>query len=217
MRRMSDGVEKVRGKAITIVFEGHKCIHSRSCVLSRPDVFVPNVAGEWIHPDAASPEEVVALAENCPSGAIRYEFEDGRAGEAPARVNVARVREDGPVAIVGELKISGVDARRATLCRCGDSKNKPYCDGSHTAAGFKASGERAPKDVTPLAVRNGLVNIRRIRNGPLEISGNLEICSGTGHTISRGNKAWLCRCGKSKDKPYCDGSHNGAGFAAEGD
>lgn len=214
---MSDGIEKVRGKAITIVFEGKKCIHSRNCVLARPDVFVPNVEGEWIHPDAATPEEVVALADACPSGAIRYEHEDGRPGEPPARVNVARVREDGPVAIVGELTISGVAARRATLCRCGESKNKPYCDGSHTGAGFKASGERAPKKLEVLAQRNGPVTITRSKNGPLRVSGNLEICTGTGHTISRGTEAWLCRCGKSNDKPYCDGSHNKSGFAADGD
>ncbi len=47
---MSD-VEEVRGKKVLLKFEGGKCIHSRQCVLSRPDVFVPNVDGEWIHPD----------------------------------------------------------------------------------------------------------------------------------------------------------------------
>lgn len=120
-RRMSDGIERIRGKGITVVFEGRKCIHSRNCVLARPDVFVPNVQGEWIHPEVATPEEIVALAENCPSGAIRYEYDDGRT-EPPAKVNVARVREDGPVAITGELVIAGVEARRATLCRCGASK-----------------------------------------------------------------------------------------------
>lgn len=214
---MSEGIERIRGKAITIVFEGKKCIHSRNCVLSRPDVFVPNVDGEWIFPDAATPEEIVALAEACPSGAIGYEFEDGRPAEKPARVNVARMREDGPIAIVGELTIAGVPTSRATLCRCGESKNKPYCDGSHTAAGFKASGERAPKKLEVLAERNGPLTVTRSKNGPLRVSGNLEICTGTGHTVARGTDAWLCRCGKSNDKPYCDGSHNKSGFIADGD
>jgi CDGSH-type Zn-finger protein/uncharacterized Fe-S cluster protein YjdI len=213
---MSDGIERVRGKGITVVFEGRKCIHSRNCVLARPDVFVPNVQGEWIHPEVATPEEIVALAENCPSGAIRYEYDDGRA-EPPAKVNVARVREDGPVAITGELVIAGVEARRATLCRCGASKHKPYCDGSHTAAEFKASGERAPKKVDPLPVRDGRLEITRVKDGPLKVVGNLEVCTGTGHPVARGTQTWLCRCGQSKDKPFCDGSHTKAGFVADGD
>ncbi len=41
-------MEIVKGKKSNIVFDGKKCIHSRNCVLSRPDVFVPNVEGDWI-------------------------------------------------------------------------------------------------------------------------------------------------------------------------
>ena len=61
--------EVVRGKRVKLIFEGERCIHARHCVLSRPDVFVPNVQGEWIHPDEATPEELAALAQSCPSGA----------------------------------------------------------------------------------------------------------------------------------------------------
>ena len=58
--------ETVAGKQVTLHFDGAKCIHSRQCVLGRPDVFVPNVQGEWIHPDNATPEEIAALALACP-------------------------------------------------------------------------------------------------------------------------------------------------------
>ena len=44
--------ETVKGRGITIHFDGERCIHSRNCVLTHPDVFVPNVEGEWIHPEA---------------------------------------------------------------------------------------------------------------------------------------------------------------------
>ena len=56
----------VESDKIDVGFSGKRCIHSRNCVLGDPHVFVPNAPGEWIHPEAASVEKVVALAENCP-------------------------------------------------------------------------------------------------------------------------------------------------------
>src|SRR5258708_6694091 len=148
---MTDGVEEVRGKRVLIRFEAKKCVHSRACVLTRPDVFVPNVSGEWIHPDAASVETIAALAHACPSGAIGYERLDGGEPEAPPIVNVVRVRENGPLAAHAALVVDGAPAGfRATLCRCGASKNKPYCDASHVAAGFTATGEPASQSSEPL-------------------------------------------------------------------
>lgn len=212
---MSD-IEKVQGKRVLLKFEGQRCIHSRQCVLGRPDVFVPNVEGEWIHPDAATPEEIAALAASCPSGAITYERTDGGPEEQPPMVNVARVRENGPIAIHADMEIEGEGPRlRATLCRCGASKKKPFCDASHVAAGFQATGEPATIESQPLAVRGGKLRIKPGKNGPLAVEGNLEICSGTGRTVDRKTKTWLCRCGQSAKKPYCDGTHAKVGFTTE--
>jgi CDGSH-type Zn-finger protein/uncharacterized Fe-S cluster protein YjdI len=212
---MTSSVDEIRGKKVLLQFEGRLCIHSRNCVLSRPDVFVPNVQGEWIHPDNATPEELAALASTCPSGAIRYERLDGGPQEAAPRVNVARVRENGPIAVHAELEIEGHGpALRATLCRCGASKNKPFCDGSHVAIGFQATGEPAIAESAPLAERAGPLTVRPKPNGPLLVTGNLEVCSGTGHTINRTTKTALCRCGASSNKPYCDGTHAKIGFQA---
>ena len=208
-------IESVDGKKVRIVFEGAKCIHSRGCVLSRPDVFVPNVEGEWIHPDAATPAEVAELAHQCPSGAIRYERLDGGPNEAAPLVNTVGLRENGPLAFHGALQIAGQAlSNRATLCRCGASKNKPYCDGSHTAAGFTASGEVAPKESTALARRDGPVTITPATNGPLMVEGAIEVVTGTGKTVNRMVKAAFCRCGHSSKKPFCDGTHNKIGFVA---
>lgn len=210
---MAGDIEEVRGKHVLIQFEAKRCIHARNCVLSRPDVFVPNVQGEWIHPDASTPEGVALLAHTCPSGAIRYERLDGGPNEEAPLVNLARVRENGPLALHGELVIDGAPAGfRATLCRCGASKNKPYCDGSHAAAGFTATGEPATADSQPLATRNGPVSITPAPDGPLLVEGNLELTSGTGRTIHRVVKTALCRCGQSANKPYCDGTHRKVGF-----
>ena len=210
------GIETVRGKEMVIEFHGERCIHARHCVLDRPDVFVPNVAGEWIHPDRATPAQLLELAHNCPSGAIRCTRADGSAVEAAPRVNTVRVRENGPLAFRAPLMIDGLDpGHRATLCRCGASARKPYCDGSHTAAGFNASGEPAPTESTPLAQRDGALKIEPIRDGPLHVSGNLEVISGTGKTLNRVAECWLCRCGQSAKKPYCDGTHKRIGFRSE--
>ena len=209
---MSKKIEEVVGEKVTLRFEAAKCIHSRGCVLSRPDVFVPNVAGEWIHPDAATPDEITELAHNCPSGAITFLRTDGGPQEQPPIVNLVRIRENGPLAFHGELMIAGEPAFRATLCRCGQSKNKPYCDGSHATADFRATGEPADKDTPPLAKRDGVLKITPTEDGPLLLAGNFELVTGTGHTICRALKAALCRCGGSRNKPYCDGSHLSNGF-----
>jgi CDGSH-type Zn-finger protein/uncharacterized Fe-S cluster protein YjdI len=209
-------MEEIRGKSLILRFEGSKCIHSRHCVLGRPDVFVPNVQGEWIHPDAATPEEVAELAHLCPSGAITYERTDGGPQEQPPKVNLARVRENGPIAIHAPIEIDGQPAMmRATLCRCGASKNKPFCDASHVAAGFQATGEPKTVDSSPLAARDGKLEVKPAPNGPLIVTGNLEVVSGTGRTINRVTRCALCRCGASGNKPYCDGSHNRVGFKSE--
>ncbi len=209
-------VDEIRGKRVLIRFDGDKCIHSRNCVLSRPDVFVPNVSGEWIHPDAATPEEVAGLALNCPSGAIAYERLDGGEGEQPPLVNTVHVRENGPYAVRAEMSIEGHGAQlRATLCRCGDSKNKPFCDGTHTKAGLEATGEPKSQESAPLEVRNGPLSVKPAKDRPLLVEGNLEICAGTGRTVKRVTKAALCRCGHSANKPFCDGTHSKIGFQAD--
>jgi len=213
---MASAIEEVRGKRVIIRFEARKCIHSRHCVLDRPDVFVPNVSGEWIHPDAATPDEVAEIAHACPSGAITYERLDGGPNEQPPLVNVARVRENGPLALHAPMSLGGAAiGMRATLCRCGASKRKPYCDGSHSVAGFTASGEPATQESAPLLSRNGPVEVIPIANGPLKLEGALEIVSGTGRTIQRVTQAFFCRCGASANKPFCDGTHRKIGFRAE--
>ena len=212
------GSERHEGDGVAILFDGARCIHSRNCVLSRPDVFVPHVEGEWIHPERATVAEVVALAEGCPSGAIRYVRLDGGPEETAPRVNVVRVRENGPYAFSADMRwqSGGTEERerRATLCRCGQSANKPYCDGSHVGAAFVASGEPAAKESPAPRRRDGPLTVAATPNGPLRVTGNLEICSGTGRTLARVDEAFLCRCGHSQNKPYCDGSHARVGFRA---
>jgi CDGSH-type Zn-finger protein len=101
---------------------------------------------------------------------------------------------------------------RATLCRCGASKNKPYCDGSHHDVKFAATGEPPTGAIAMLPVRDGELAIDPEVDGPLRVRGNLEITSGTGRCVARVTQAKLCRCGGSNTKPFCDGSHARVGF-----
>ena len=72
-----DGVERVQGEKLELMFETKRCIHARFCVTGAPKVFLANVQGPWIHPDAMPVERVVEIAHACPSGAIRYRRVDG--------------------------------------------------------------------------------------------------------------------------------------------
>lgn len=208
-----NGVETVKGERLELSFEAKRCIHARFCVTGAPNVFLANVQGPWIHPDAMEVERVVEIAHACPSGAIRYHRTDGVHDEPAPPVNLASIREAGPYAFRGQLQIDGEAVGfRATLCRCGASKNKPFCDGSHHEAGFSATGEPPSGKTDMLPVRDGVLSIDPEINGPLAVRGNLEITSGTGRVVARVVNARLCRCGGSSTKPFCDGTHAKIGF-----
>ena len=216
--RKEAGVEIVDGEKITILYQGKKCIHSRFCVTGAPKVFLANVEGPWIHPDDMDVEELAAIARECPSGAIQYERRDGAPNEQEPLVNLARVTQDGPYWFRGDLRKDGESiGYRATLCRCGKSKNKPFCDSSHHDVHFDATGEPATEAERSamLDVRNGPIEINPTKDGPLAVRGNLEIISGTGRMVARVKNCRLCRCGHSNTKPFCDNTHVKIGFKTE--
>ena len=203
--------KEYEGKDIIVSFDMKRCIHARNCFLKLPDVFDP-AQRPWVQPDKAPAEEITAMIRSCPSGALAFRYKDGRTEAAP-KINRVAILENGPLAITGDLTLEGDNTEpRLTLCRCGLSKNKPYCDYSHVEGGFAATGE--PKASTPPEVeeQGGALTITRVADGPLKIDGNLEITGGTGGKIAKHNRAFLCRCGASKNKPYCDGSHKDIRF-----
>ncbi len=215
----ADGVEIVQGRDVELRFEAKRCIHARLCVTGAPQVFLANTPGAWLYPDAMPVERLVDIAHACPSGAIQVRRKDGQPDEAPPPVNLLQVREAGPYGLRGDLRLRGEPlGTRATLCRCGASKNKPFCDGSHHDIPFTATGEPAtgllglPTDMP--AVRDGRIDIEPEPNGPLQLRGPVEVVSGTGRMVCRVAQARLCRCGGSATKPFCDGTHASNGFVA---
>jgi hypothetical protein len=99
-------------------------------------------AEPWIDPDGAAVAEVIATIEKCPSGALSYAI-DGIEAKPPQREPMVTVMNDGPYAVTGDVELAAVEfgdrasREHYTLCRCGGSKNKPFCDGTHWSIGFK--------------------------------------------------------------------------------
>lgn len=200
---------------IDIHFDGSRCIHARNCVLRLPSVYDPNADGPWIKPEGASPEQIAAMARTCPSGAITYTRKDGAPDEELPPVNTIRMAENGPLEVRADLHLKGeFIGPRAVICRCGMSKNKPFCDGTHVRGKFSATGERPMQSAGDGSKATGPVTLDPQEDGPLHLTGEVEIIAGSGAPIKRTNDAWLCRCGQSKNKPFCDGSHKDAKFRA---
>lgn len=95
----------------------------------------------WIDPDGADAGKVEQAVKGCPSGALSYS-RAGEAGGDTEREPMVTVTKDGPYAVTGGIELIGAEfgegasRERYTLCRCGASRNKPFCDGSHWRVGF---------------------------------------------------------------------------------
>lgn len=125
---------------IRVVWDATLCIHTGICLQRLPRVFDVN-ARPWINLTGADAEQIAATVRACPTSALRY---DGPAvaPEVPDETTTVDVRPNGPLILRGRLNLTapGGSPRaeyRAALCRCGASQNKPYCDNSHRAIGFR--------------------------------------------------------------------------------
>jgi CDGSH-type Zn-finger protein/uncharacterized Fe-S cluster protein YjdI len=203
------------GKEIDVQWDGRLCIHIGECGNAQGDLFVGG-RDPWCIPDTSAKPEVREIVERCPSGALTYRDKDGAPEAAPGE-NTVTVAYNGPLYARGELVIEGAPDDmpgvqfRVALCRCGRSANKPFCDNSHIEAGFQdygSVGERGPG----LIAKGGPLTVKPIADGPLVVNGNLSIRAASGRLAWEGNQTALCRCGGSKNKPFCDGTHRTIGF-----
>jgi len=207
------------GAQADVHWDGRLCIHIGECGRARNELFVGG-RQPWCQPDQVSPDEVADVVKRCPTGALSYERKDGGEAEAADAENVVSVTYNGPLYVRGDLEVDGATEDmsgvrfRAALCRCGQSKSKPFCDNSHEDAGFKdygAVGDSGEGFDAP----GGTLKVGRAANGPLLLSGNFTIVAASGRKAWKGKKAALCRCGQSQNKPFCDGSHKAAAFQAD--
>jgi CDGSH-type Zn-finger protein len=138
--RTPDGVFDYPGDAITVHYNRLLCAASERCWRNLPEAFRYGHK-PWIVPDGADTHRVVEAVRRCPSGALRYTFRD-HLGPRHTHKPSIHIIENGPYEVRGvHLKTDewneGASQTRYTLCRCGESKNKPFCDGSHWKAEFK--------------------------------------------------------------------------------
>ena len=210
-----------RGQDIDVTFEPKRCIHAAECGRRLQAVF--DVAQRpWVQPDNATADQVQETIDHCPSGALKYVRHNGGPQEQRPAQNVIIVTKSGEYQLHGDVALVTMDGEtvaeeyRLTLCRCGASDNKPFCDNSHREARFVAPSEVADNSAETIGLEPvGKLKVVTATNGPLILQGNFEIRDGSGHHVFRGEKVALCRCGDSANKPFCDGTHIGAGFSTE--
>ncbi len=143
-KRISDGSldqrQSYAGQKITIHDNRGICAHAGVCTDNLATVF--RMGQEpWIDPDGATVEAIIDVVSRCPSGALSYTLDNSEFRHAPSASEIVVIKT-GPY-MVGGVELAdhalgdGATSGRYTLCRCGASKNKPFCDGSHWDAGFK--------------------------------------------------------------------------------
>lgn len=124
------------GEGIEIFDDRPTCVHAGFCGNKATNVWkMADKTG-----DSRVRAEAIAMIERCPSGALTYAI-DGEVIESDLPAQIA-VIPDGPLWVSGSIDVQLSNGEplekrnRVTLCRCGQSANKPLCDGSHTEAGF---------------------------------------------------------------------------------
>lgn len=127
---------------LTIVWQPAKCIHSAICVQSLPKVYDPK-AKPWIKMDNATTQALIDQVDKCPSGALSYYLNGEEKITETTPETKIDVRENGPLLVYGALSVTDKNVTTETqnkataFCRCGQSENKPYCDGTHVKVDFK--------------------------------------------------------------------------------
>lgn len=133
-------VKKYSNGEVTVVWEPGKCIHAGNCVRGLPEVFDAR-AKPWINIEGADTQSIINQVRNCPSGALSIMENVKTEPKQSTNIHVELIK-NGPLLIEGEIKLTQADGsvilknKKTAFCRCGASSRKPYCDGSHSSAGF---------------------------------------------------------------------------------
>ena len=209
-------------ESIRVHWDSARCIHTGICLRRLPAVFDTS-ARPWVDLSAADADMVADAVSHCPTGALRYERLDGAEQEEPERPTVVMPIENGPLLMVGDLDVRTPEGEpiahenRLTLCRCGMSRNQPFCDNSHRRRSWESGPTSEPAEDWP-PPREGAAqqptSIVPKQDASLDLRGHLRIYHSDGKPIAELGRVLLCRCGQSGNKPFCDSSHHDAGFCS---
>ena len=141
---------------ITVFWKPSECIHATTCYRELIEVFNPRKR-PWVDMAASTTSEIIRVVDLCPTSALTYKWNKEKPEDATVpkmeekKVEIVeikaaevRVMKDGPLIIRGEFKIIGANGtelrqmKMASFCRCGQSKNMPFCDGMHRKTGFSS-------------------------------------------------------------------------------
>ena len=132
--------KEYKNEDITIMWKPDLCMHSANCAKGSPSVF-DSARRPWVDPSQASTQEIVKTVANCPSGALSIKWNNQT--EVPASSDgKIQVLPNGPYLVTGDFVLEDGDGNtleikeKAAFCRCGESGNKPFCDGTHSKIGF---------------------------------------------------------------------------------
>ena len=134
--------EAYAGNGITVYDDRSVCSHAGECTDNLPSVWKLK-SEPWIDPKGANADQIAEVVRRCPSGALSYALDDDSGTVEEHLGPAVRASRDGPYHVRGGIQVTSSDGQsyerrnRQTLCRCGASKNKPFCDGTHWQIGFK--------------------------------------------------------------------------------
>jgi len=149
-KKNKEAIKEYSNGEITVYWRAELCIHSANCLIGLPNVFNTKKR-PWINVHATGSKEIMKIVDTCPSRALTYMKSTKFVTSKPRKTvkkkpKFARIQilKDGPALITGNFIIRDSNKRKvnydnevAAICRCGASKKKPFCDGSHLAEEFK--------------------------------------------------------------------------------
>ena len=151
LRKRHDVARIYQNDQIAVLWEPKLCIHAGYCFRGLPEVFQPE-SRPWVKVAAATADRIAEVVMTCPTGALHFERLDGGPQEPQSEQITINARPNGPLYVRGHVRITATGGRlvredtRLALCRCGQSANKPFCDGSHRRVGFRTTEPNEPAE-----------------------------------------------------------------------
>ena len=146
--RVPDRLDTYAGVQVTVRDNRGTCAHSGFCTDRLPTVF-RREADTFVAPSEGRMDEIVRAVHGCPSGALSLAAEEREADPTVDRDRepAVEVSKDGPYRITGRIPLldarsepvprnAGASLEHDSLCRCGHSRNKPFCSGTHWYVDF---------------------------------------------------------------------------------